>query len=813
MAIYISEFTSINGTDYKVEINTKKGNGTINFLLGGTPFVTSMDSDGKTIYAPIKTTGATITMLTKSTPFNLYTGNVMGNKVTLTNTTDNRIEWVGYVTPCAYDMGFDNEFEELEIECVDGISVLKDVPFRTDKKDVNTFLNIIFKCLKRAKVYKYLYITDNVQMTANGTENILNKIRVSESNFFEEKDYEAQIDDAVAWNCYDVLFELMQYMGYTLTTDGNNVYIMDYDAIVKGKNTYWKYDISGSSIGSGARVTLSQSHHITGESYAENGTKISLDEVYNKVTVQDEFYKIEDLIDGVDNNKNYKNITATYDTELKNWFRNDSRFLESEVFTVKNGAEEDESFFITLNKNDSGDIFFVLGKFFENPLITTKHYSHNYTYPSIISESNYNPMMYSQLWGAKGATVMGYFTAHIEGNKYNTWRADITANWDGQSKQTKLDQFGKLANIANIGNKKLVNYILCLNQDTNHISHENVRNYPYFTIKKNVPTIFGGDGGYIVLKGSIIRHHQYNAPFPQNGKIYVHNDTTKTSIYTNEGYLWSRLKWGSYYWRCEGGYADTGEWVKTPSDFKLYYGDPTRETRVKDWIDKDVPFYNNCGALWGVDENGYYVPTPPDGNLNGEVEWTIYANKDTKGKWARNNKRDKKNSYKGYPPKVILFKGLSIKVGYSDDAMNDEAFDSDTFYTCINSTFDNINEMKDVKFKVCTFDNKTPSYSTVDYLDNYGKSQYLDKTYNLATGQNLRQEHHLVHKIVSQYQDPKVIFTCNLHNDLNIKPYCLLTDTTLNNRKFIVETSAKNYRHNLNELEIKEKCSTYNEID
>ena len=87
-----------------------------------------------------------------------------------------------------------------------------------------------------------------------------------------------------------------------------------------------------------------------------------------------------------------------------------------------------------------------------------------------------------------------------------------------------------------------------------------------------------------------------------------------------------------------------------------------------------------------MDENGYYVPTPPDGNLNGEVELTIFANKDTKGKWARNNKKDKKNSYSGYPPKVMLFKGLDITVGYSDDAMNEDAASADTYYCADNST-------------------------------------------------------------------------------------------------------------------------------
>ena len=811
MSKYTSEFTSIEGIVYKVEISTDKGNATENFVLGGTPFVTQMDSDGKTIYSPIKSSGATIEMLTSKMPFELYSSRTKGVKVTLTNTTANTVEWVGYVTPCAYDMGLDEEKEVIEIECVDGIAALKDMPYRSDSKDVDTFLNIVFGCLKRAGCYKNLYVTDNVQFSSSGTDSIMSKLRVSEANFYEEKDSETQPDDSVAWNCYDVLFEIMQYMGYTLTAYGEDVYILDYDAMVKGRTKYFKYSLTGSAIGTPSTVTLSSSQLIDGDSHAENGAKITLDEVFNQVTVIDEFYEIDSLVDGLDNSKNYINITASYDTELKNWFRNDNRFLESEVFTVKNKAGEDESFFVTLTKADDGKIFFVIGKFYQNPMITTYHYDH--TYNRIQSESNYNPMKYSSLWNGKGATVVGLFSKQIESNKYNQWRVDITSNWDGQSKEKKLQQFGQLANIANIGSKKLVNYILCLNQDTNHIEHDKVKNYPYFKIKKSVPTIFGGDGGYLVIKGSIIRHYMYNAPFPMNGTVYRHKDTKKTSIYANEGYFWAQLKWGSYYWKNEGDYKTQGDWVTTPAYFKIYYGDPTKETRVDDWQDKDLPFYNNCGSLWGVDENGYYVPTPPDGNLNGEVQLTIYANKDTKGKWARNNKRDKKNSYSGYPPKVVLFKGLDITVGYSDDAMNEDAASADTYYCADNSTEDNVRQMEEIKFKICTFDNKTPSYSTVDYLDNAGKSQYLDNTYNLATKQYLRQEHHLVYKLVNQYSEPRAVLEFNLKRQLNIKPYTILTNKTISGRKFILQTISNDYRFGVAKVEIIEKADNYDEVD
>lgn len=190
MSKYISEFTSLNGVSYKVEITTEKGNNTEVFTLGGNPFVTSMDSDGKTIYAPIKTSGATIEMITPNLKYDIYSAKAQGTKIKLIDESTNKVEWVGYVTPCAYTQDWDEDREVMEIEAVDGIASLKGVPFRTNKKNVETFLNIIFKVLKRCDCYHYLYITDNIRLTATDTTNILSKIRVSEENFFDSKDYE-----------------------------------------------------------------------------------------------------------------------------------------------------------------------------------------------------------------------------------------------------------------------------------------------------------------------------------------------------------------------------------------------------------------------------------------------------------------------------------------------------------------------------------------------------------------------------------------------------------------------------------------------
>jgi len=117
--------------------------------------------------------------------------------------------------------------------------------------------------------------------------------------------------------------------------------------------------------------------------------------------------------------------------------------------------------------------------------------------------------------------------------------------------------------------------------------------------------------------------------------------------------------------------------------------------------------------------------------------------------------------------------------------------------------------MDEIKFKICTFDNKTSSYSTVDYLDNSGKSQYLDLTYNQATGKSLRQEHHLVYKLANQYSEPRAILEFNLKSSLDIKPYSVLTNKTISGRKYIVQTISNDYRYGVSTVELIEKTDKY----
>lgn len=812
MSKYTAEFNNINNVNYKIEIETEKGNKTGTLLLSGDPLDSSMDSDGKTLYAPIKSSGMTVSILTRDMPFDLYSGSAMGTKVNVKE--NDKYIFKGFLTPCAYSMGFDCELEEIQLECVDGIAVLKEIPYSSSDKEIKPFIDIIFNCLKKSNCFKTLYVTSNMQFSASANEAIFERIRVSESNFFEEKDYELQPDNEVAMNCYDVLFQTMQYMGCTLIADGEDVYIIDYDAIRNGKNDYFKYDISGNKIGTKEEITLKQSYHIKEGSYSENGSKVDLTETFNKLTVKDDFYILDDMFESLTNAKNWINITSPNDEKLLSWLRT-GRYLENMVFTRKNGKGENESFFVALIKNWTGRIYFVVGKFYKNPLITTYHY--NDANNSLMDENNFNSdMKYSKLWDGKGAICIGLYTQEIEESVYNEWQRKFWNNnrpsqyiWNNFTEERKLEEFGNLSGLSKLENKKLTNYILCLNYDNNHILHDQVTNYPYFKVKKAVPSIFGGEDSYLLITGSLIRHDEFNTPFPMGAKDQLKEKNT--SIYANESYLWAQLKWGDKYWEELTAYGTIGgKWVDTPTYFKIPYGDYKKEQKSADFFDKELSFANTANSIWGLNENGFYIPAPETENLQGEIELTIFANKDTKGKWGRaGGKKDIKNSYNTYPPKVVLFKDLDIKLSFADEALNEDAASEDTYYTNEVEDYPNINEGEDIECKICTFDNKTPSLSTTDYLDENGKSQYINTLYNRGTNIMLRAEEHIIYKIVNQYEEPRVIYTANLKNSINLKPYCMVTDKTLKDKTFIIDTIQRNYRYNKAEVSMIEKNNKY----
>jgi len=201
----------------------------------------------------------------------------------------------------------------------------------------------------------------------------MNDLYLSERNFFDDKDKD-DTDDDVAWKCDEVLEEICRYLGLTAIADKDSVYFIDYDAIKKGINTYWKYNVG--DITTGTKVTVAASKRITKEDYSANGAKISLGNVYNKVTIDADLNDFDSVIPDLFNTA--YNITADSDDTSKDAGVRYSEIIKSTLGDKSNNnmivlvsnpvIEDDSDASSTFGGTFYSNIFNVVAvKYFTNP--------------------------------------------------------------------------------------------------------------------------------------------------------------------------------------------------------------------------------------------------------------------------------------------------------------------------------------------------------------------------------------------------------------------------------------------------------------
>ena len=236
---YIGTFNDINNNEYQVKIEIANGsNTTQNLVMSGEPFVTEMDESDETIYKPVKYQSATIGLLVEGENylFDLYSGQAQHAKVTLsaTNGSNYSTRWLGYITPSLYDSGYESQVEELQVDCIDGLSTLqyfKYEPISSDRSIV-TFKDLLVHIIQKCGCYKYLYLAKNTVDSRNNA--LWDKLIISESNFYPQEDeYDENGDRLTDDDCtyQEVLESLMQYMGCVCIAVYDGVCVVDLDAI------------------------------------------------------------------------------------------------------------------------------------------------------------------------------------------------------------------------------------------------------------------------------------------------------------------------------------------------------------------------------------------------------------------------------------------------------------------------------------------------------------------------------------------------------------------------------------------------------
>ena len=307
--IFTSLFSDYNNKQYGVEINATETMGkNTKITMGGNPCVISTAS-GK-LFDPIKSRSCSLEFVTDTWYFQLYEPKSRGTKVKVYEYDSSypygvkKVIFKGYLTPAAYNQDW-TYLDTISLEAVDALSTTKDFDYVADGK-YHTFIDIILNILKDADYDGNLYVPQTYTHI-NGesiTGDVLDKILVSSANFIDD-------DDArTPWKQYDVLFEIMQYLNWSMVPDGENVYCVDYRAL--GKNTpivYSKYDIQSKSY-VGTEPLLDPSIvNINLDNTAAGTTSVSIDDVYNKIEISDNLYKIDEISPDIFDDGNHISVT------------------------------------------------------------------------------------------------------------------------------------------------------------------------------------------------------------------------------------------------------------------------------------------------------------------------------------------------------------------------------------------------------------------------------------------------------------------------------------------------------------------------
>lgn len=298
---YYSDFKSRSNNHYRIEIYTKAAAGTAKeLLLSANPFTAEWEADS--VYKPLKMSNAVCSILIKEILIDLYTGEAQGVEVCLRNLSTNTLEWFGYVTPNLYSSDYITPLDSVDIEAIDSIACLENIKYSYmgEKADFRSFLSIILYILDKAdprENVNKLYVHDCNRVTSASTSCIMDDLYIHERNFFDE--------DNEPMTCKDVLSSLVEYLGMTLIQWKDAYYIVDYDYLQSDYANFFMYLRDTSNV---KLLTLPLARlNVRDIGVASSNGSISLDNVYNKVSVTANMNPIDDLSPDLFDDEDLKN--------------------------------------------------------------------------------------------------------------------------------------------------------------------------------------------------------------------------------------------------------------------------------------------------------------------------------------------------------------------------------------------------------------------------------------------------------------------------------------------------------------------------
>lgn len=129
----VGNFTGRNGHNYKVEFS---GDGVNDKTISFTEVTITMNAHERK-FVGYKSTSAKVSVLTDSPLLDLYAEGVRDIAVTITDVTEEKVIFYGYVVPFTFEQPFTGRADAVTIDCVDAITATKEVKYMSLNDEEN----------------------------------------------------------------------------------------------------------------------------------------------------------------------------------------------------------------------------------------------------------------------------------------------------------------------------------------------------------------------------------------------------------------------------------------------------------------------------------------------------------------------------------------------------------------------------------------------------------------------------------------------------------------------------------------------------
>ena len=215
--------------------------------------------------------------------------------------------FAGFIEPQSYSQGYNEEFDEIELSCIDALTALQYAKYRDvgslgvlynvvkAEAEQRTFLAMLKEILGGVtaeldivggNAMRYLYDGSKaVDDLAGNRYAIFGQLTVSELLFLGDEE-----DDV--WQQDEVLEEILKYLNLHIVQDGFTFYLFSWESVKGDERIYWRDLLTSTSV-----TTSRQTTDIVTGLVTDTDTTISVGEVYNKIMLTAKVESMESVIE------------------------------------------------------------------------------------------------------------------------------------------------------------------------------------------------------------------------------------------------------------------------------------------------------------------------------------------------------------------------------------------------------------------------------------------------------------------------------------------------------------------------------------